>query len=100
MPIYEYACGSCEHELEELQKFSESPLVKCPECGEDELARKMSASAFHLKGGGWYKDGYSNSSGDSKNSNGSTDKKNNKPASSKKETASSTTSSTPKSTAA
>jgi putative FmdB family regulatory protein len=54
MPIYEYRCGSCSHELEALQKISDSPLRKCPECGRLTLRRLMSAPSFRLKGGGWY----------------------------------------------
>ncbi|MBF0289592.1 MAG: zinc ribbon domain-containing protein [SAR324 cluster bacterium] len=58
MPIYEYVCKSCNHELEEVQKFNDPLLTECPECHQAELSRKMSVSSFHLKGGGWYKDGY------------------------------------------
>lgn len=54
MPIYEYACQSCGHELEQLQKLSDAPLVDCPECGRPELRRLISASGFVLKGSGWY----------------------------------------------
>jgi putative FmdB family regulatory protein len=54
MPIYEYRCGSCSHELEALQKISDSPLRKCPECGKLTLRRMISAPVFRLKGGGWY----------------------------------------------
>ena len=54
MPIYEYACRSCGHEFEELQKISEKPLVKCPSCGNKSLVKKVSAAGFRLKGGGWY----------------------------------------------
>jgi putative FmdB family regulatory protein len=54
MPIYEYRCGSCSHELEALQKISDSPLRKCPECGKLSLRRLISAPVFRLKGGGWY----------------------------------------------
>ena len=54
MPIYEYRCGSCSHELDALQKISDSPLRKCPECGKLTLRRLMSAPSFRLKGGGWY----------------------------------------------
>lgn len=54
MPIYEYACQSCGHSLEQLQKLSDAPLVDCPECGRPELRRLVSASGFVLKGGGWY----------------------------------------------
>jgi len=54
MPIYEYGCRSCGHTLDALQKLSDKPLRKCPECGKSALKRLMSAPAFRLKGGGWY----------------------------------------------
>ena len=54
MPFYEYQCKSCGHELEAMQKVSDSPLRKCPECGKSQLTRLMSAPVFRLKGGGWY----------------------------------------------
>lgn len=54
MPIYEYRCQACGHELEALQFMNEDPLVECPECGESQLKRKVSAAAFRLKGSGWY----------------------------------------------
>jgi putative FmdB family regulatory protein len=58
MPVYEYKCSSCEKVLEAQQKISDSPLTVCPDCGGG-LKKLVSASAFHLKGGGWYADGYS-----------------------------------------
>jgi len=69
MPIYEYQCQSCSHELEKLQKLSDAPLSLCPQCGKDELRRKISAAGFRLKGGGWYetdfkKSGKKNLAGD------------------------------------
>ena len=54
MPIYEYACQACGHELDALQKVSDSPLRKCPECGALRLKRLISAPQFRLKGTGWY----------------------------------------------
>lgn len=54
MPIYEYVCRSCGQEVERLQKLSDAPLTDCPECGRPDLARKLSAPSFRLKGGGWY----------------------------------------------
>ena|SRR5882672_308441 len=54
MPIYEYHCSACRHEHEALQKISDGPLRKCPECGKLALRRVMSAPSFRLKGGGWY----------------------------------------------
>ena len=54
MPIYEYACGSCEHQFETIQRASEEPLRDCPECGEAALKKLLSAPVFRLKGSGWY----------------------------------------------
>ena len=54
MPIYEYRCDNCGHELEVLQKVNEAPLVTCPECAAEALKKKISAAGFRLKGGGWY----------------------------------------------
>ena len=54
MPFYEYQCSSCGHRHEELQKISDGPLRKCPDCGRNTLKRLVSAPAFRLKGGGWY----------------------------------------------
>lgn len=54
MPIYEYQCESCQHALEAIQKMSDPPLTTCPVCGKETLKKKISASAFRLKGGGWY----------------------------------------------
>lgn len=54
MPIYAYRCAACEHEFEVLQKMSDDHLTICPECGQSELAKQVTAAAFRLKGGGWY----------------------------------------------
>ena len=54
MPIYEYRCSECGHELEALQGLSEAKLTDCPECGAEALKRLVSAVGFRLKGGGWY----------------------------------------------
>ena len=54
MPIYEYRCKECEHEVEALQKLSDPPLVTCPACGKPALQKLVSAAGFQLKGSGWY----------------------------------------------
>ncbi len=58
MPIYEYACRSCGHELEISQRISEEPAQICPKCNAPALERLVSQSSFALKGQGWYADGY------------------------------------------
>ncbi len=54
MPIYEYRCDACGHELEVLQKLSDEPLKDCPACDAAALRRLVSAPSFRLKGDGWY----------------------------------------------
>ena len=53
MPIYEYQCKRCGEVTESLQKMSDPPLKKCPECG-GKVSKLMSMNTFHLKGSGWY----------------------------------------------
>ncbi|MBS3756619.1 MAG: zinc ribbon domain-containing protein [Desulfobacterales bacterium] len=61
MPIYEYQCGACGRVHEILQKMSEDPLSKCPDCS-GTLHKRISQCTFHLKGTGWYATDYANSS--------------------------------------
>ena len=54
MPIYEYRCQSCSHELEVMQKLSDPELSDCPSCGKPALKKLISPVGFRLKGSGWY----------------------------------------------
>jgi putative FmdB family regulatory protein len=77
MPIYEYQCEKCLHELEVLQKMSDDPLEDCPACAQPALRKLVSASVFRLKGGGWYETDFKSGSkknlaGDNKNSDSGT----------------------------
>jgi putative FmdB family regulatory protein len=58
MPIYEYACAACGHQFEEWQKITDKPVKTCPKCKAKKVERLISATSFHLKGGGWYSDLY------------------------------------------
>jgi putative FmdB family regulatory protein len=69
MPIYEYQCQACGKEMEVSQRITEPALTECPECHEPRLQRLISATSFHLKGGGWYKDGYGSGSGTKRTEN-------------------------------
>jgi putative FmdB family regulatory protein len=85
MPIYGYVCKNCEHTLDVLQKISDDPLVDCPECGEPQLKRQLSAPRFRLKGSGWYetdfkKDNQRNLHGDKEPAKKGDAKKDDKPA--------------------
>lgn len=58
MPLYEYQCQDCGVQFEARQKFSDPPLQHCRNCG-GEVKKMISQTAFALKGGGWYEQGYS-----------------------------------------
>jgi putative FmdB family regulatory protein len=53
MPIYEYSCKKCGKTIEVIQKFSDPILKRHQGCG-GTLTKLISASAFQLKGTGWY----------------------------------------------
>lgn len=69
MPIYEYKCSSCKKLFEVFQRITEEPLTSCPDC-HGSVKKLVSMSAFHLKGGGWYADGYTSNGGNGGNSSG------------------------------
>ena len=61
MPIYEYECKFCNYNFEIVQKITDNPKRKCPECHKKNALKKLiSSTTFTLKGTGWFKDGYSN----------------------------------------
>jgi putative FmdB family regulatory protein len=62
MPVYEYQCGACGDRFELRQKFSDAPVSECPKCG-GEVKKLISSTAFTLKGGGWYAEGYGGKKG-------------------------------------
>lgn len=74
MPMYEYRCQECDHQLEAFQRITDTPLATCPACGKARLERLISATSFQLKGGGWYKDLYSSSKPAGSSSSGKPDK--------------------------
>lgn len=53
MPNYEYLCKDCGHRFEQIRKFSDKQLRKCPECG-GVIEQVISAPAVQFKGSGWY----------------------------------------------
>lgn len=67
MPRYEYQCSKCEKVHEVIQKFSDAPLEKCPEC-EGPVTKLFSLTGFALKGSGWYTTDYKRSGSKSESS--------------------------------
>ncbi|MCI5221858.1 MAG: zinc ribbon domain-containing protein [Candidatus Electrothrix sp. AR4] len=74
MPVYEYECPACEKVFEVQQRINDQPLTCCSVCGGD-VKKLVSMSAFHLKGGGWYSDGYASGSKDKDKESGGGQKK-------------------------
>lgn len=63
MPIYRYACGACETQIEVIAKMSDPAPARCEACGaEGQMSKLISRTSFQLKGGGWYQQGYEGSS--------------------------------------
>jgi putative FmdB family regulatory protein len=61
MPLYEYQCTKCGHRFEKIQKFSDKPIKKCPQCG-GRVEQVISAPAVQFKGSGWYVTDYAKKS--------------------------------------
>jgi len=53
MPIYEYFCENCSHQFEKRQRFSDEPVVVCPQCTSD-ARRIFSPVPIIFKGSGFY----------------------------------------------
>lgn len=54
MPTYTYQCESCGIRFDQYQKFSEEPLIICPECGEPALRKVYQPVGIVFKGKGFY----------------------------------------------
>ena len=76
MPLYEYQCKKCKHRFEKIQKFSDPPVRKCPECG-GPVEQLLHAPAVQFKGSGWDVTDYA---GKKNGADGAREKKEEKPA--------------------
>ena len=72
MPLYEYQCKKCKHRFEKIQKFSDRPVKKCPEC-RGPVEQLLSAPAVQFKGSGWYVTDYARKSSGASESSSSAD---------------------------
>ncbi|MDP7395754.1 MAG: zinc ribbon domain-containing protein [Lentisphaeria bacterium] len=58
MPTYEYKCTKCKHQFEAVQKMTDKPLTRCPEC-RCKIKRLIGAGAGVIfKGSGFYTTDY------------------------------------------
>jgi len=69
VPLYEYQCKKCKHKFEKIQKFSDRPIRKCPECG-GPVEKIQHAPAVQFKGTGWYVTDYGGKGDKSKTEGG------------------------------
>lgn len=69
MPLYEYQCKKCHHRFEKIQKFSDKPMKKCPDCG-GPVEQLISAPAVQFKGSGWYVTDYAKKGSTASSSDG------------------------------
>jgi putative FmdB family regulatory protein len=77
MPLYEYLCKKCGHRFEKIQKFSDKPIKKCPDCG-GQVEQVLTAPAVQFKGSGWYVTDYAKKSHAPSSDSGSKDSKDSK----------------------
>jgi putative FmdB family regulatory protein len=54
VPLYEYQCDACGCRFEVIQKFSDTSVDVCRECGKGPVHRLLSSPAIQFKGSGWY----------------------------------------------
>ena len=63
VPTYAYACTACGHAFDAVQKFSDSALTECPDCG-GRLRKVYTSIGVSFKGSGFYRnDSRASSSG-------------------------------------
>jgi putative FmdB family regulatory protein len=54
MPIYTYRCEHCGVQFDRRQKFSDEPLLICPECDTKTLRKVYLPVGIVFKGSGFY----------------------------------------------
>ena len=75
MPLYEFRCESCGHEMETIVAFSDPLPTTCESCG-GTLKKLLAAPAVQFKGSGFYLTDYGKSgSSGSKDRGGSGESK-------------------------
>src|SRR5690349_17795368 len=74
VPLYEYECDACGCRFEVIQKFSDSAVEACKECGKGPVRRLLSSPAIQFKGTGWYITDYSQKGKSSEASSNTTTK--------------------------
>ena len=68
MPVYTYRCTNCGFVFDQQQKFSDSPLTKCPECEKKTLQKVYQPVGIVFKGSGFYATDHRSPSGQTSHS--------------------------------
>ena len=68
MPVYTYRCENCGVQFDQKQKFTDNPLVTCPECGKRSLRKVYQPVGIVFKGSGFYATDHKSPSGISSSS--------------------------------
>jgi putative FmdB family regulatory protein len=63
MPLYAYRCENCGLQFDQVQRFSDSTLTTCPECGEESLRKLYQPVGIVFKGSGFYSTDHRSPSG-------------------------------------
>jgi putative FmdB family regulatory protein len=66
MPVYTYRCETCGIQFEQMQKFTDQPLTRCPECGKKSLRKVYQPVGIVFKGSGFYATDHRSPSGGGK----------------------------------
>lgn len=48
MPIREYSCADCKKNSESIERTVEDVLIRCPECGSENIAKVITAYGGYL----------------------------------------------------
>jgi putative FmdB family regulatory protein len=59
--LYQWDCTQCGKQVEVIRKIDDRdvpPEERCELCGGTSFQRAITAGAFLLLGGGWFRDGY------------------------------------------
>ncbi len=63
MPVYTYRCTNCGFVFDQQQKFSDTPLSRCPECSKKSLQKVFQPVGIVFKGSGFYSTDHRSPSG-------------------------------------
>jgi len=52
LPTYDFACITCDIQVERYFTFNEEHRVECEKCG-NSMVKVLTATPAHFRGGGW-----------------------------------------------